>query len=153
MSNGLPVAGQRLRLEITERTVVHDLRATVDRMRALMAHGIEFSLDDFGSGNSSLTFLQKLPVREVKIDQSYVRRILHHPNDAAIVRAVLAMCNALDLRVVAEGVETPEQADFLRRHRCDEIQGFYYSPPMPQEAVAGYAADFDAGKAGGAAAT
>ena len=121
--------GTELRLEITERTVVHDLRATVDRMRALMAHGIEFSLDDFGSGNSSLTFLQKLPVREVKIDQSYVRRILHHPNDAAIVRAVLAMCNALDLRVVAEGVETREQWSRLVDDGCRFFQGFLFGRP------------------------
>ena len=122
--------GTELRLEITERTVVHDLRATVERMRALMAHGIEFALDDFGSGNSSLTFLQKLPVREVKIDQSYVRRILHHPNDAAIVRAVLAMCNALDLRVIAEGVETQEQWSRLLDDGCRYFQGFLFGRPQ-----------------------
>ena len=123
--------GTELRLEITERTVVHDLHATVERMHALMAHGIEFSLDDFGSGNSSLTFLQKLPVREVKIDQSYVRRILHHPNDAAIVRAILAMCHALDLRAVAEGVETPEQMSRLVDDGCRFFQGFLFGKAVP----------------------
>jgi EAL domain-containing protein (putative c-di-GMP-specific phosphodiesterase class I) len=118
--------GSELRLEITERTVVQDLRATVERMGLLAKHGIEFSLDDFGSGNSSLTFLQKLPVHEVKIDQSYVRRILHHPSDAAIVRAILAMCNALDLRVVAEGVETHEQWTRLLDDGCRHFQGFLF---------------------------
>lgn len=122
--------GTELRLEITERTVVQDLRATVERMRMLMNHGIEFSLDDFGSGNSSLTFLKKLPVQEVKIDQSYVRRILHHPNDAAIVRAILAMCNALDLRVVAEGVETHEQWTRLVDDGCRHFQGFLFGRPQ-----------------------
>ena len=122
--------GSELRLEITERTVVQDLRATVERMRLLMKHGIEFSLDDFGSGNSSLTFLQKLPVHEVKIDQSYVRRILHHPSDAAIVRAILAMCNALDLRVVAEGVETHEQWTRLLDDGCRNFQGFLFGRPQ-----------------------
>ena len=122
--------GTELRLEITERTMVQDLRATVQRMRMLMDHGIEFSLDDFGSGNSSLTFLKKLPVHEVKIDQSYVRRILQHPNDAAIVRAILAMCNALDLRVVAEGVETHEQWTRLVDDGCRHFQGFLFGRPQ-----------------------
>lgn len=123
--------GTELRLEITENTVVNDLHATVDRMKALMAHGIEFSLDDFGSGSSSLTFLQTLPVREVKIDQSYVRRIMEHSSDAAIVRAMLAICDALDLRAIAEGVETREQMARLVDDGCRYFQGFLFGRPAP----------------------
>lgn len=123
--------GTELRLEITENTVVNDLHATVERMKALTAHGIEFSLDDFGSGNSSLTFLNKLPVREVKIDQSYVRRIMEHSRDAAIVRAILAICDALELRAIAEGVETHEQMARLVDDGCRFFQGFLFGRPAP----------------------
>ena len=123
--------GTELCLEITERTVVHDLNATAERMRALMADGIEFALDDFGTGNSSLTFLQKLPVQEVKIDASYVQRMLEHRGEAAIVRAILAMCDALGLRAVAEGVETREQMERLAEEGCYYFQGYLVGRPMP----------------------
>ena len=122
--------GTELRLEITERTVVQDMHATVERMHALMAHGIEFALDDFGSGSSPFVLLQELPVREVKIDQNYVRRILDHPKDAAIVRAILAMCNAVNLRVIAEGVETHEQMARLIDDGCHFFQGYLFGRPM-----------------------
>ena len=122
--------GTELRLEITERTVVQDMHATVERMHALMAHGIEFALDDFGSGSSPFVLLQELPVREVKIDQNYVRRILDHPKDAAIVRAILAMCNAVNLRVIAEGVETHEQMTRLIDDGCRFFQGYLFGRPM-----------------------
>jgi diguanylate cyclase (GGDEF)-like protein/PAS domain S-box-containing protein len=123
--------GDEIRLEITERTVVNDLDATIARMRRLEEIGIEFSLDDFGSGNAPLTFLRKLPVREVKIDQDFVRRILHHADDAAMVRAILAMCNALELRVVAEGVETREQWSRLMEDGCRHFQGYLFGRPHP----------------------
>ena len=123
--------GTELRLEITERTVVQDMHATVERMHALMAHGIEFALDDFGSGSSPFVLLQELPVREVKIDQNYVRRILDHPKDAAIVRAILAMCNAVNLRAIAEGVETHEQMTRLIDDGCRFFQGYLFGRPMP----------------------
>jgi diguanylate cyclase (GGDEF)-like protein/PAS domain S-box-containing protein len=123
--------GTELRLEITERTVVQDMHATIERMQSLMAHGIEFALDDFGSGSSPFVLLQELPVREVKIDQNYVRRILEHPKDAAIVRAILAMCNAVNLRVIAEGVETPEQMARLCDDGCRYFQGYLFGRPVP----------------------
>jgi EAL domain-containing protein (putative c-di-GMP-specific phosphodiesterase class I) len=126
--------GTELRLEITERTVVQDMHATVERMQALMAHGIEFALDDFGSGSSPFVLLQELPVREVKIDQNYVRRIMDHPKDAAIVRAILAMCNAVNLRVIAEGVETHEQMARLIDDGCHFFQGYLFGRPMPSAA-------------------
>ncbi len=129
--------GSELRLEITERTVVNDLDATIGRMRKLEEVGIEFSLDDFGSGNAPLTFLRKLPVREVKIDQDFVRRILHHADDAAMVRAILAMCNALDLRVVAEGVETREQWSRLMDDGCRHFQGYLFGRPAASGADPG----------------
>jgi diguanylate cyclase (GGDEF)-like protein len=122
--------GAELRLEITERTVVQDMHATVKRMQALMAHGIEFALDDFDSGSSPFVLLQELPVHEVKIDQNYVRRIVDHPKDAAIVRAILAMCNAVDLRAIAEGVETHEQMTRLIDDGCRPFQGYLFSRPM-----------------------
>ena len=126
--------GSELRLEITERLVVQDLDATIERMRRLESIDVEFSLDDFGSGNAPLTFLRKLPVSEVKIDQDLVRRIPHRDEDAAMVRAILAMCNALRLRVVAEGVETGEQWSRLLDDGCRYFQGFLFGRPGPSVA-------------------
>jgi EAL domain-containing protein (putative c-di-GMP-specific phosphodiesterase class I) len=111
-------------LEITEATVVTELDFAAERMNSLRAHGIEFALDDFGTGYSSLTYLRRLPVSEVKIDRSYVRRLLHDPADAAIVRAILALCDSLGLRVVAEGVETEAQLRRLHDDGCRWFQGF-----------------------------
>lgn len=124
------VQGRHLRLEITEATVVTELGYAAERMRMLQAHDVEFSLDDFGSGYSSLTYLRKLPVSEVKIDYSYVRRILIDRHDAAIVRAILSMCASLNLRVVAEGVETKEQWERLRQDGCRFFQGYLFGRPM-----------------------
>ena len=124
------IHGRNLRLEITEATVVTELGFAAARMRTLRAHDVEFSLDDFGSGYSSLTYLRKLPVSEVKIDCSYVRRILHDRHDAAIVRAILTMCASLNLRVVAEGVETPEQWQRLREDGCRFFQGYLFGRPQ-----------------------
>ena len=124
-------SGSELRLEITERTVIQDMHATMHRMNALIGHGIEFSLDDFGSGSSPFVLLQELPVREVKIDQNYVRRIMDHPKDAAIVRAILAMCHATRLRVIAEGVETAAQMAQLGTDGCRYYQGYLFGRPVP----------------------
>jgi len=129
------VDGRRLRLEITEATVLTDLAYAAERMDHLRDHGIEFSLDDFGTGYSSLTYLRRLPVDEVKIDRSYVHRVLVDPDDSAIVRAVLALCDALDLRVVAEGVETSEQWAALAGAGCTHFQGFLFGRPMPPPAL------------------
>jgi len=124
------VPGSALRLEITEATVVTELGFAAERMNALRAHDLEFSLDDFGTGYSSLTYLRRLPVSEVKIDRSYVRRLLHDPHDAAIVKAILDLCESLDLRVVAEGVETEAQWNRLLEDGCRYFQGFLFGRPQ-----------------------
>jgi diguanylate cyclase (GGDEF)-like protein/PAS domain S-box-containing protein len=124
------VSGSLLRLEITEATVVTELGFAAERMNELRAYDLEFSLDDFGTGYSSLTYLRRLPVSEVKIDRSYVRRLLHDPHDAAIVKAILALCESLDLRVVAEGVETEAQWHRLLEDGCRYFQGFLFGRPQ-----------------------
>ena len=123
------VSGSRLRFEITEDSVLYDLAMAAERMHQLMEHDIEFSLDDFGTGYSSFTYLRYLPVREVKIDQGFVRRFLQHPQDAAIVRAILELGHSLDLRVVAEGAENQEQWQALHQAGCRLFQGFLFDQP------------------------
>ena len=120
---------QQLKLEITEATVLNDLGQAARQMGRLRDHGLEFSMDDFGTGFSSISYLRQLPLTEVKIDKSYVRDFLHNPSDAAVVRAVLGLCRSLGLSVVAEGVETEEQWRQLRDEGCDRFQGFLFSRP------------------------
>ncbi len=124
------VSGRRLRLEITEESVLTEIDFAAQRMHLLRAHEIEFSLDDFGTGYSSLTYLRHLPVSEVKIDRSYVRRFPADHNDAAIVRAILSLAGSLQLRVVAEGVETEDQLRRLHEAGCGSFQGFLFGRPM-----------------------
>ncbi len=123
--------GDEIRLEITEATVVTELEFAAERVLQLRAAGIAFSLDDFGTGYSSLTYLRQLPVDEVKIDRSYVRSFTMSRHDAAIVRAIIALCSSLDLRVVAEGVETVDELDMLVAEGCEFFQGYLFSRPQP----------------------
>lgn len=122
---------KRLKLEMTESMLASDLDSVVQKMTSLKFLGITFSLDDFGTGYSSLAYLKKLPIDQLKIDQSFVREILQDTNDAAIVRTVIALGDLLGLQVIAEGVETKEQRDFLERNDCFFYQGYLYSRPVP----------------------
>ncbi len=123
----------RLYLELTENLLVRDIDDVAEKMQELKAHGLQFSIDDFGTGYSSLAYLKQLPVDTVKIDQSFVRDITTDPNDAAIVESILAMSSRMEFRVVAEGVETKEQLEFLTTRDCNLYQGYLYSEPVPAE--------------------
>jgi diguanylate cyclase (GGDEF)-like protein/PAS domain S-box-containing protein len=124
---------QLLRLELTESLLLGDTQDTVRKMGELREHGVQFSLDDFGTGYSSLSYLKLLPLEQLKIDQSFVRDVLTDPNDAAIARTILALGQSLGLSVVAEGVETTGQRDFLLQSGCTLFQGYLFSKPVPVE--------------------
>ncbi len=120
-----------LKLELTESTVLENVEDTIAKMRELKLLGVSFSMDDFGTGYSSLQYLKRLPLDQIKIDRSFVRDITTDPNDAAIVQTIIAMSEALGLNVMAEGVETDEQHEFLDRHGCHAFQGYLFSKPVP----------------------
>ena len=117
-------------LELTESAILGGVQSTASRMQALRALGLRFALDDFGTGYSSLSYLQQLPFDELKIDQSFIRAMLQDPASSAIVRAILMLSRALGLAVVAEGVETASEYDFLLRHDCQGCQGYWFGRPM-----------------------
>jgi diguanylate cyclase (GGDEF)-like protein len=123
----------QLKLELTESTVLENVEDTITKMRELKLLGASFSMDDFGTGYSSLQYLKRLPLDQIKIDRSFVRDITSDPNDAAIVQTIVAMTQALGLNVIAEGVETEAQRDFLDKHGCHAFQGFLFSKPVPLE--------------------
>jgi len=124
-------------LELTERAVMQDVEAAVATMQEMKGMGFLLTIDDFGTGYSSLNYLKRFPIDKLKIDQSFVRDITTDPDDASITLAIISMAHSLGLRVIAEGVETAEQLAFLREHGCDEIQGYYFSKPVPADEFAG----------------
>jgi EAL domain-containing protein (putative c-di-GMP-specific phosphodiesterase class I) len=125
-----------LQLEITESVIMSDVESAGGMLRALKNMGVRVSVDDFGTGYSSLSYLKRLPIDILKIDQSFVRDLPTDEDDAAIVRAIIALARALRLTTVAEGVETAEQAGFLGEQRCDRFQGYYFSVPVDAEVIA-----------------
>jgi diguanylate cyclase (GGDEF)-like protein/PAS domain S-box-containing protein len=125
-----------LEVEITESMLMHNADAVVAMMQEFADAGIVMSLDDFGTGYSSLSYLKRFPIDTLKIDQSFVRGIPHDSNDSAIASAIISMAKALKLRVIAEGVETSEQLEFLKAAGCDEIQGYWFSKPIPADPYA-----------------
>ncbi|MBT8441745.1 MAG: EAL domain-containing protein [Gammaproteobacteria bacterium] len=120
-----------LQLELTETILMQDVKETVKTLKRLKNAGVSLAMDDFGTGYSSLSYLKRLPLDTLKIDRSFVSDLEKNSDDAAICAAIIAMAHKLDLRVVAEGVETQEQLDYLRGLQCDEIQGFFISRPLP----------------------
>jgi diguanylate cyclase (GGDEF)-like protein/PAS domain S-box-containing protein len=129
------MASFQLELEVTESVIMRDLHQSVDKMRQLKAMGMSLSIDDFGTGYSSLSALKSFPISRLKIDKSFVSDLAENPDDQAIAMAVISLGHKLNLRVIAEGVETQQQHDFLRANDCDEMQGYWFSRPVPAAEV------------------
>lgn len=130
---GMPASA--LELEITESQLMDNAHAAQQQLAALKALGVHLSIDDFGTGYSSLAYLKRFDIDKLKIDRSFVGRMLHDSSDLAIVRAIVALGHTLGLRVVAEGVEDAAQAEALREAGCDEFQGFHFARPLPGDAL------------------
>jgi EAL domain-containing protein (putative c-di-GMP-specific phosphodiesterase class I) len=122
-----------LELEITENVIMENVRHTIDTLTVIRALGVAVAIDDFGTGFSSLSYLAKLPVNTLKIDRSFVVDMMLGPEGLALVSTIINLAHSLRLKVVAEGVETEEQARLLRLLRCDDMQGLLFSKPLPQE--------------------
>jgi EAL domain-containing protein (putative c-di-GMP-specific phosphodiesterase class I) len=122
-----------LELEFTESIMLSEAQIALDFMIDMRNLGIRLSIDDFGTGYSSLSFLNKMPVHKLKIDQSFIREIQTDQNDGAIVRSIIDLGHHFNLSVIAEGVETPEQMDYVKSLGCDEIQGYLFSRPLPDD--------------------
>jgi EAL domain-containing protein (putative c-di-GMP-specific phosphodiesterase class I)/CheY-like chemotaxis protein len=132
--HGVPC--ELLELELTETALMTNAERTIGVLTRLKEAGVKCAIDDFGTGYSSLAYLQRFPIDKLKIDIAFVRHITTNPNDAAIALAIISMAHSLKLRVIAEGVEGRAQLEYLRRNRCDEIQGFFFSKPLPPDEFA-----------------
>jgi diguanylate cyclase (GGDEF)-like protein/PAS domain S-box-containing protein len=130
------LAPEYLELEITESALMHEVEATVAMVQELRDMGLRLSIDDFGTGYSSLSYLIRFPIHKLKVDLSFVRRMVDNPDAAAITKAIIGMAKNLRLKVIAEGVENADQLALLRAQGCEEIQGYYFSAPVPAEDVA-----------------
>lgn len=127
-----------LELELTESTLMVNTHHTIETLQNLKKEGIQISIDDFGTGYSSLAYLRRFPIDKLKIDIAFIRNITSNPDDAAMVLAIIRIAHSLKLAVIAEGVETIEQFAYLKRYHCDQIQGYFYSRPLPIEALEVY---------------
>jgi EAL domain-containing protein (putative c-di-GMP-specific phosphodiesterase class I) len=129
---------KKLKLELTESLLLENVEDIIAKMSALKAHGIGFSLDDFGTGYSSLSYLKRLPLDQLKIDQSFVRDVLVDHNDAAIARMIVALAQSMGLSAIAEGVESEAQRKFLAANGCKSYQGYLFGRPMPVDDFVGH---------------
>jgi EAL domain-containing protein (putative c-di-GMP-specific phosphodiesterase class I) len=136
------VAAHELELEVTESFVMENIGQSADILRELRGLGVALAIDDFGTGYSSLAYLHKLPFTRLKIDRSFVQGAIEK-NEAAITRAIIALARQMDLTLIAEGVETGAQRDFLAREGCQEAQGFLFARPQPAAAFADWARSGD----------
>jgi EAL domain-containing protein (putative c-di-GMP-specific phosphodiesterase class I) len=127
-------ASGRLDIEITESMLMEDIEGSIGKLKAVQAMGLNVAVDDFGTGYSSLSYLARLPINSLKVDRS-ILQMTKSPEQMAIVSTVISLARALNLKVVAEGVETEEQASLLRLLRCDEVQGYLFGRPVPPEEV------------------
>jgi len=133
--SGAKNAAVKLELEITESLIMQDIQANIQKLRAIRRMGIEVAIDDFGTGYSSLSYLAKLPVNALKIDRAFIIYMTSNSDDLSIVSTIISLAHSLNLRVIAEGVETEEQANLLRLFKCDEIQGYLFNPAVPAEQI------------------
>lgn len=122
-----------LKIEVTEGMLLMGIERSVEILKAIRALGIKVAIDDFGTGYSSLSYLRQLPIDQIKLDRSFIRHLPEHKSDATIVIAITQMAKTLNLEVVAEGVETEEQAKFLTESQCDYLQGYYFAKPVSIE--------------------
>lgn len=122
-----------LEVELTEGSLMENTQHTITSLQRLRAMGVKISIDDFGTGYSSLAYLRRFPIDTLKIDIAFIREVTSNPQDAAITRTIIELAHSLNLRVVAEGVETQAQLEFLRHAGCDQIQGYLFSRPLPMQ--------------------
>lgn len=133
-----------LELELTESVVMANAQQAADKLQAFREMGVSLAIDDFGTGYSSLSYLKRLPINTLKIDKEFVDDLSLGSEDAAITTTIIAMARSLGLNVVAEGVETPAQLQFLREHLCDEVQGFWLSPGLEARSCLAFIRDWTA---------
>ena len=122
-------------LEITESLVMDDIQGNIEKLKEVRKLGVSIAIDDFGTGYSSLGYLARLPVQALKIDRSFIITMLNEPDTMTLVSTIISLAHSLKLKVIAEGVETEEQANMLRLLRCDEMQGYLYSRPVPFDEI------------------
>lgn len=139
----LALLPSKVELEVTESVFMDDISQTIKTLENLHDLGVELAIDDFGTGYSSLSYLSQFPIDRLKIDQAFVRSALNDKNNASITRTVIALGHALNLKVIAEGVETLEHEEFLLSENCDEVQGFRYSKPLPNERFIEFCKDYN----------
>ncbi len=124
---------ERLEIEITESILIDSKATIMKKASALKALGISLVMDDFGTGYSSLNYIRRFPFDKIKIDRSFIEHLNTNQNDAALTRTIILLAKSLDMYVTAEGVDKPEQIEFLKKHHCDQAQGFLFSPPLPAD--------------------